>query len=139
MSDKSQLMQRAEEVLLDMVNKAAEIGSAAVDEIPLVVQELLTWHFYNSLILWVAGVLFTVLWVTFVVKLWRDGSKLTNNDYRPTQIKRDLWGDEWGWLVFSTTFGSTISFIWLLNQTDWLKILVAPRLYLLEYAAQLIK
>jgi hypothetical protein len=139
MSDKSQLIQRAEEVLLDMVNKAAEIGSAAVDEIPLVVQELLTWHFYNSLILWLAGVLFTVLWVTFVVKLWKDGSKLMNNDYKPTQIKRDLWGDEWGWLVYSTIIGSVVSFAWLLNQTDWLKILVAPRLYLLEYAAQLIK
>ena len=139
MSDKSQLVQRAEQVLLDMLNKAAEIGSAAVDEIPLVVQELLTWHFYNNLILWIVGVLFTVLWVTFAVKLWQDGSKLTGNEHRPKQIKRDLWDNEGVWLIISVVFGSVISSVWLLNQTTWLQILVAPRLYLLESAAQLIK
>jgi hypothetical protein len=122
MSDKSQLIQRAEEVLLDMVNKAAEIGSAAVDEIPLVVQELLTWKMVESIFYTLVSV--AVFYFALRLSKW---------------LRKSV--DDLGEVVIpigflnAAIYGVSIA----LFSLDWLKILVAPRLYLLEYAAQLIK
>ena len=66
MSDKNELMVKAEQVLINMIDKAAEIGSAAVDEIPLVVQELLTYNFTISLFFFLFWTLFSVVgWFSF--------------------------------------------------------------------------
>jgi hypothetical protein len=136
MSDKSQLVQRAEQVLLDMLNKAAEIGSAAVDEIPLVVQELLTWKFTESLLLFTLSMIFTISWIIISVKIWKYGSR-PHEKYSGTN--RDNWEEAWIGYGFYNFMGLVISVPWVIHSFDWLKILVAPRLYLLEYAAQLIK
>ena len=122
MSDKSQLMQRAEEVLLDMVNKAAEIGSAAVDEIPLVVQELLTWKMVESIFHTLVS--FIILYFAVRLSKW---------------LYKSI--DRIEALCIPIGFGNAIMYMASIElfSLDWLKILVAPRLYLLEYAAQLIK
>ena len=136
MSDKSELVQRAEQVLLDMLNKASEIGSAAVDEIPLVVQELLTWKFAESLLLFICGIVFTIAWVALSVKIWKSGSE-PRNEYGG--IKRDIWDMTWFAYAMLNLFGVVISLPWIFCNIDWLKIWLAPRVYLLEYAATLMK
>lgn len=122
MSDKSELQQRAEEVLVDLINKAAEIGSAAVDEIPLVVQELLTWKFAESLLWFTLAI---VLWVlTFILgKLtWKNAEEL----------------DETVAPILVCLIG-LVGVSLLIFDIDWLQIWLAPRVYLLEYAASLVK
>lgn len=125
MSEKSELVQRAEQVLLDMINKAAEIGSAAVDEIPLVVQELLTWKLAESLAYTTLSLLILSGLMFFYFKVY--------NYYKDKEISDH---PECLFVLFSV-------FAWIpvfeCFNLDWLKILIAPRVYLLEYAASLIK
>ena len=122
MSEKSELQQRAEDVLLDLVNKAAEIGSAAVDEIPLVVQELLTWKAAESLLLCLGAV---TLWLAAYIL----GRKtLTHIDDIQDGIIPI------GFILLMVSVGAFFMF-----SLDWLQIWLAPRVYLLEYAANLVK
>ena len=122
MSDKSELQQRAEDVLLDLVNKAAEIGSAAVDEIPLVVQELLTWKFAESLLWFTLAIAIWIL--TFVLGRvsWKNAEEL--DDALPPIVLCLIGLIGIGLLIFDL---------------DWLQIWLAPRVYILEYAASLVK
>lgn len=119
------LQQRAEEVLLSMLNKAAEIGSAAVDEIPLVVQELLQWKFAESAVKCLLGLLIAsgLIWLYKKVYNYYKNKDLSNH---PELLFLMLTAIPW---MFVAT---------LVNLT-WLKIWVAPRVYLLEYAATLVK
>lgn len=135
MSDKSELQQRAEEVLVDLINKATEIGSAAVDEIPLVVQELLTWKFAESLVFFLSGIVLFIVFTIINTKFWNSGS--VEDKYG--RIKRSNWDGEWAYIILSTVLYLTISLVTIFNNIDWLQIWIAPRVYLLEYAASLVK
>lgn len=128
MSDKSELMVKAEQVLINMIDKAAEIGSAAVDEIPLVVQELLMWKFADSIILCLGGILLALFWLWLYKKVYNFYSK--DGDFEL------IHHPEITFLLF-TIFG-WIPVFEMVN-LDWLKIWLAPRVYLLEYAASLVK
>ena len=135
MSDKSELVQKAEQVLLQMIDKAAEIGSAAVDEIPLVVQELLHWKFAESLFLFITGLIFIYVWVKISIKVWQHGC--IEDEYG--RKNRDRWDMIWFGYFMGTLISFLISIPWVLCNIDWLQIWIAPRVYLLEYAAHLMK
>ena len=122
MSDKSELQQRAEDVLLNLVNKAAEIGSAAFDEIPLVVQELLTWKFTESLLSFFSSCLLLFVSYKFTRWLWKEIDTLE-------ALLVPLGGLNIVMYVVACPMFTI----------DWLQIWLAPRVYLLEYAASLVK
>lgn len=117
-----QLEQRANEILLSILNKAADIGSAALDEIPLVVQELLHWKFAES----VVHNLVAIICIVIAGLMFRYGSK--NSWNQPHHVM----------LPLITTMVSAPIIAFSANM-DFLQIWLAPRVYLLEYAATLIK
>lgn len=125
MSDKNELMVKAEQVLINMIDKAAEIGSAAVDEIPLVVQELIMYNFVVELTVF----LLTVITITTVV--------LLNVKYF-NRVKEESF-DAAGGMVTMSFIICFVLFLVAICHMDWLKIWLAPRVYLLEYAASLVK
>lgn len=128
-----ELKNKANEVLLQLLNKATEVGEAAMAEIPIVVQELLTYNFVISLIGF-------IVWLSVAIGSWygvyrffkwgrmKDQHGRTNiylNDMEPAAVLFPLIA-----IVVSPLF---------LACNTWLKIWLAPRVYLLEYAASLIK
>ena len=117
-----QLQQRANEILLSILNKATDIGSAALDEIPLVVQELLHWKFAESVVHNLAALLCFII----TTALFRHGYK--NQWDEPHHVLIPL--------VSTVTLAPIIGFN---ANMDFLQIWIAPRVYLLEYAATLIK
>lgn len=117
-----QLQQRANEILLSILNKAADIGSAALDEIPLVVQELLHWKFAESIMHNLAAL--TCLIITVLVFNWGRKHEFAEAHHC--------------FIPLISAIGS-VPIIMINANMGFLKIWLAPRVYLLEYAATLIK
>lgn len=122
-----ELKNKANEVLLQLLNKATEVGEAAMAEIPLVVQELLTWRFAESLIQNVIGLLIALFWL-WVYKKIIDHHVKSRDDLIEHPEYMFLTLTIFGWIP-----------VFEMVNTDWIKIWLAPRVYLLEYAASLIK
>lgn len=122
-----------EQVFVDIVNSAAKSAAAAQDflvsEVPQVVQQLLVWHYYYYLILFFASLVILIMWAVIDFKIYK-------------WIKaRGRYHDLWDVYIVG---GSLVRFIIIaffaaLVNLKWLKILIAPKLYLLEYAVSLVK
>lgn len=110
-------LQRA---LAEILNGAIEAKDFLLSEMPDVINQLLWWHGVKS---GLATLTFVLVWVG-VVLLWR---KLIKGD-----------GDEDVFLFCAvlTTMWSIVG--WMFPSLDWLQILIAPKLYLIEYAAKLV-
>lgn len=121
-----QLLDRA----ISGVDQAVEFSQA---QIPDVVEQLLMWHATESAIFMVLGLLLVIVPPIASGLIYR---KLN---------KQGIVDDEEEHLAY---FGASFM-IWLLpligglfmifGNLDWLQILIAPKLYLLEYAADLVK
>lgn len=119
-----QVEQKANELLLNLIDKAQQGMEFAEAQIPDVIEQLLIWKMATSAA-WMALSIFTFLAsVALGIFLIRIARK--DND------------SEWaslGALVLLVGFGISIA----LADTDWLQIWLAPKVYLLEYAASLAK
>lgn len=117
-----QLLDRA----LNGVDKAVEFSQA---QIPEVIEQLLMWKMMES-VLWnvaalaVLVVLCVFQWLCFGKHRWCESFSE---------------GD--GSLGAAWFFSSAIMIVFVITflDFDWLKIMVAPKLYLLEYAADFVK
>lgn len=126
----SETTKDANEVITQILERALSGVDAAVefsrDQIPDVVQQLLSWNFTISLIwfcVWCALALASVpFWVWF--------AKTVNVRSK---------ADDAGFAFFCALVISTASSAGLLNSLAWLKIWIAPKLYMLEYGASLVK
>jgi len=107
----TQMLQR----VLDGVDTAADF---AAQEVPIVVEQLLMWHMVESMLWCVAALAVLFVWVLITMKSY--------------------YGEN-AWL--KTPCGTIILgiFFLILIDLDWLKIWIAPKLYLLEYGSALIK
>ena len=146
---------KANEVLLQLLNKAMAGIDAAVQfsqaQIPDVVHQLLVWNFTKSVIftIFALATIPPVIW--FLRKMlkrevvgvvgdegyyWRRGQP----KYKPTLI----WDEDGNldpsalFLIIPITLWALLLVVAVGNMT-WLKIWLAPKLYLLEYAASLVK
>ena len=136
---KQELEQRAQEALLAMLDGVQKAADFTVEQAPLVVQELLMWKFVYSLGLSLVFALLAVVssYITYKFFAWGlqigdeygTRSRIYNRDLEPLAII----------LVFLTGCLVVAGFVVAIANMDWLQILVAPRLYLLEYAAALVK
>lgn len=112
-----ELKNKASEVLLKMLDMAQSAGEFAVDKAPEIIQQLLIWEFWSSLLF---GILFLVL---TLLNAWLS-KKIFDSDVEPVCI--------------ITITAVIIFFICsLYNLSTALKVYIAPDLYLLEYAAKL--
>lgn len=131
-----------QEVLIGLVEKsiqAVEKGAGFLsEEIPDVVHQLLLWEATASFISFLTGIVLLGCLVYFnikQVKFWNKEVK----DKRGVNVVKRIYSDA-GPLVLLNVFqiAPLILATHLISLT-WLKILIAPKLFILQYSLQLIK
>lgn len=139
----SVVQDKATEVLLNLVTKAANGLDAAVafskEQIPDVVAQLLMWNLVSSALLCLLSILLIIIPPIILCWLFK---QLDNKVPRTVHQKYSDSSGDFDAAVAATIIGGILSVIFgcvmFFNNFDWLKILIAPKLYLLEYAASLI-
>ncbi|HEM8007202.1 TPA: hypothetical protein ACTYHK_001649 [Citrobacter koseri] len=147
--------EQANKILVELLQKAANGIDAAASfsqaQIPEVVHQLLVWNLVHSLIMTLIAISTIPLIFWFVkrqcqkVEIGKFGNEgyswdRGNPKYSPTMV----W-DSKGELSFLIVPGAAVLCFWglwviaVVTKMTWLKIWLAPKLYLLEYAASLIK
>jgi len=116
------------ELITSTVAMAEQAGGLVMQEAPIVVEQLLKWNFTTSILGFLTGVLLVVVGLFAAkpsLRACRSGGWAYKLDCEGGVV-----------LAWAVLLAATIAFLW--NFT-WLQILIAPKLYLLEYAAELIK
>lgn len=137
----------AESVAGDISEASGDAAAFLVAEIPDVIQQLLVWRAIESLVWFLPGLLFIAApWLVY----WRWGGRGKPTEpaysgaarYEPTlthYYTGGINGEGVGALCAFGIVTSSAGFTLLMNNLEWLQILVAPKLYLLEYARALIR
>ena len=137
-----------DQALVNIINKTtAGIDSATTflsEQIPDVVQQLLLWHFTYNLVLFISGVVLLIVTGVVLYKYGGKGRELTQEERRYSKYVSTITHDEdgnagpqllaTGFVTFAILMVSST----LINLT-WLKIWLAPKIFLIEYTATLIK
>lgn len=147
--------EQANKILVDLLQKASNGIDAAVSfsqaQIPDVIHQLLVWKFVSSLVSTVLILATLPFACKFIIKMMkRESDGVIGNDgyswerektkYKPTLV----WEKNGDISPVSMLFGvavflySIFVFVGVADMT-WLKIWIAPKLYLIEYAASLVK
>ncbi|WDB94478.1 hypothetical protein [Escherichia albertii] len=147
--------EQANKILIELLQKASNGIDAAVSfsqaQIPDVVHQLLLWNMVDSLIKTLIAILTIPLVFWFMKKqyqkveigifdnegwLWEKGKP----KYKPTMIWESNGKISFLILPLAAVFVLWVSFIIaVVTNMTWLKIWLAPKLYLIEYAASLVK
>ena len=137
----------AESVAGGISEASGDATAFLVAEIPDVIQQLLVWHAIESLIWFLPGLLLIAApW--FVYWKWggrgKPGAPRYDGEpsFEPTfthYANGEVDGDGMGPLVLGGVVATLAGFALALNNLEWLQILVAPKLYLLEYARVLLR
>lgn len=145
----SEKLSVSEQILVDTIQKASAIGGEIYDgakkvtassidfaekQIPEVIQQVLVYNLIESIISSVVGLLMAVGFIKAF--LWLRNSYLEKK-------KESEWADDTGYIMFGIFGGIFLGggglLCFLANILITLKIIFAPKLYLIEYAAKLIK
>lgn len=137
----------AESVAGDITNATGTALDFLATEIPDVIQQLLVWHAIESFIWFFLGVLLIAApWLVY----WRWGGRgepTNEKNYNGETVYREtlthyrdgtVHSDAVFGLVLAGAVTTTAGFLLTMNSLEWLQILVAPKLYLLEYARVLV-
>ena len=137
MSINDQLQQSLSQILDQAVSGVQAGVSLLSAELPDVIHQLLLWKMIESLIWCVVGLIFTVVSIHWLVKNSGRGKK-EGSHFRPT-LTHDETGDIAPWIPVSILPLVVIVIVasFTINIT-WLQILIAPKVYLIEYAASLV-
>jgi len=129
--------------LIKALEKTGNVIDKSVDMVmeqaPLLVQEVLHWYFAYNLIQFIVGLVIVIIVVVFWYKQFAWGvtqSKLER------KLQSDYYTDADGQVVRYIL--NAIMFIpliigFVMMNLEWLKIYIAPRLWLIEYTANLVK
>lgn len=119
--------EQAQKILVDLLQKASNGIDSAVSfsqaQIPDVIQQLLMWNAVSSAGIQIICALAIAACIYLMCFAWNKG------DDADVVLAA---------LVF-TGIGSIVCIVIIFNNFDWLKIWLAPKLYLIEYAASLVK
>ena len=107
------------DALVGIITDVTATKDFIVSEAPEVIEQLLTWNMCISLAFFVVWLLVISVFVFYLVR----------------GIRNHWDGDG----IMALMFGSVLSLLGVVGSTSWLQILIAPKLYLLEYAASLVK
>ena len=120
-----ELQNQLTQMLADLATNAAAAKDFALSEMPDVVSQLLWWRGIASFLFWI---LFLAL-IAAGVKLWWAFSR-SEGEWPDSREMAAVLG---GFVCLAVgMIGFLISF-------DWLQILIAPKVYLIEYAAELVR
>ncbi|ENH4956993.1 hypothetical protein ACLIAG_000097 [Enterobacter hormaechei] len=138
--------EQANKILVDLLQKASNGIDAAVSfsqaQVPDVIHQLLVWSSVQSALCQAFGLLFLIGAMklpVFARRARKNGEKWTAHDGKPND----------GWFISSFSYdmctlmapiaGTIIGILMVALNFDWLKIWLAPKIYLIEYAASLVK
>lgn len=126
-------MKTLEETLVEILDKTTQAIDKGTDftsdKIPDVIAQLLLWYGVYNFILFIAAII--GIYVQYVVSKW------WIFDIEPNIEASSRWiGTIFGVGVVGVAF--TIFWVYLLNLT-WLKIWIAPKLFLIEYMSNIAK
>jgi len=127
--------EKAKEILAQMLQRVLDgvdtVSEFAAQEVPIVVEQLLMWHMVESLMLCFGALLLLIGWSLITRKFYYGENAWAKISYDSF--------DEDG-VMAHVVFTVVVGYIFIiLLDVDWLKIWIAPKLYLLEYGASLIK
>ncbi|WP_414127377.1 hypothetical protein [Escherichia albertii] len=138
--------EQANKILIELLQKASNGIDAAVSfsqaQIPDVVHQLLIWSFVHSALFQVTGLLLLIAAMklpSFARTARNNGERWTSFDGCPSDgyFISSFYYDIC--TVFAPIFGSIIGVLIIAFNFEWLKIWLAPKLFLIEYAASLVK
>lgn len=125
-----------QKVLADIITRVTSGADAAIqfgkEQIPEVLKQLLIWNFTFSFLIWFSATAIIVGYIIWMLTKFRWWFKNQRNTTTEQDAAVTILTVIWGIITF------IMIFVFWCN-LDWLKIWVAPKLYLLEYAASLIK
>lgn len=110
------------------LDTADKVGEFAVAQLPDLVQQALNWYFAYGLIQFVAGIALAIFAIIADVKLLKWVTKDGNGDM--------VFG-VWGVLGMIPRVPTWVAVFNLVN-FQWLKIWIAPKLWLIEFATKLV-
>lgn len=139
--------EQLQQALTAILNKTMSGVDAGVNflsaEIPDVIHQLLLWKMVYSLVIFIGGVILLTATVVFVYKQTRKVEAESNGSWR--KYKETLCFDNDGdvhpgiiAVIIGGCFGAGFGIGGMTNLT-WLQIWIAPKIYLIEYAASLAK
>ena len=142
-----------EKVLSELITKVTQGTDAAIEfskqQIPDILQQLLMWRFIENLLSFLIPLVLLIIFATITHRFWKIVPKQQSRDndgyhpWIPDEYRaRDatLHFKWWFQGYISPCFTAIMLIIFTFNTNlVWLKIWIAPKLYLLEYAASLIK
>jgi hypothetical protein len=137
-------------VLIGAVHKTVDVFDTAAEflaaQAPEVLEQLLMWNLVSSLMSFVTGIVVLYALQHFVRKYSGRGARLNPDSEYCKDHKQTLTHDENGnicprtLLTFTVVaIAGSVAFAAVVNNMDWLQILVAEKIWLLEYAAKMIK
>jgi hypothetical protein len=127
-----------EEALARFINgtldAADKVGQFAMAELPQFVTEALNWYFAYNLILFVAGVALAIILLAVDYRMFRYARAFDERecDSSATILAWGILGSIFRLVVWGAGVSNLINL-------QWLKIWIAPKLWLIEYAARLLK
>lgn len=148
--------EQAQKVLADLLQRAVSGVDAAVNfsqsQIPDVIHQLLVWKFTQSVI----GQIFSIIVIVCLVIMVNKGLKNKGVKEEKKEGRYETYGRSYIWhglfydnegditvfcimSIIASIFMSLAMIALFLNNFDWLQIWIAPKLYLIEYAASLVK
>ncbi|MGL5219625.1 MAG: hypothetical protein ACRC8G_09125 [Plesiomonas shigelloides] len=150
--------EQMQEALTEIIKKASGGIDASISflsrEIPDVVQQLLLWNVVKSGLLFAIGLML----LCAAVVLWRAKIGMSKSDAREAYKNGEPWtrfggngsvtSIEYNAIMALPEYGKNripaaalmiLGLIWLTSNLGWLQIILAPKIWLIEYAASLAK
>lgn len=107
------------DALVSVIESTASAKEFILAETPEVIEQLLMWEVLSSLVWFFAWIVVASVFVFYTVRAFRNAWDFDG--------------------IMFLTIASACSLIGIASSLTWLKIMIAPKLYLLEYAAELVK
>lgn len=139
--------EQAQKILVDLLQKASNGIDSAVSfsqaQIPDVVHQLLVWNFASSIIAQVFSLVVMLIVAMLLAKLAFDRTSRKPWTCYKQDARLNETSDFFDIVALISVIGGALivmcSIIVFNCNFDWLKIWLAPKLYLIEYAASLVK
>ena len=140
--------EQLQQALAQVIEKATDGVQSGVSflsaELPDVIHQLLMWKMIESLVMCIVGISLTSVMTYILIKYSGVGAKIKDSDSRwkthHITLTHDAEGDIAPWIpaTIAVPVIAALGFLSLVN-IDWLKIWLAPKVYLIEYAASIVK
>lgn len=123
-------MSQLENVMADAIKDAhGSIGQATnfvLEQMPDLVQQAMLWHAFSSFCIMCFCICYCIFYIRFIKNF---DENLLNED---TEIIHVI-------TIMTGFVGFLFSFLFIFFNFDWLQIIIAPKLWLVEFAARLTK